>query len=186
MSGLVNYTYWKWDSILSPDFCRSALAAIDWATAEPAGVNNIPLPADPTIRVTDVMFQDPMQPIGCIARTYMEVANQAAGWNFALSGQEDTQFARYKSSNLGHYDWHMDAAMPKNGVQRKLSCVILLSDPTEFEGGVLQFKGLEDEILLCKQGSIIVFPSFVEHKVTPVTKGVRHTAVAWANGPSFR
>jgi PKHD-type hydroxylase len=45
---------------------------------------------------------------------------------------------------------------------------------------------MEDRNVLSKQGSIVVFPSFIEHKVTPVTKGVRYTAVTWANGPSFR
>jgi PKHD-type hydroxylase len=62
----------------------------------------------------------------------------------------------------------------------------LLNDPSEFEGGILQLKGMEDQNVLDKQGSIIVFPSFIEHKVTPVTKGVRYSAVTWASGPSFR
>lgn len=186
MAKFVNYAYWRWEAALTPEFCRSALAAVDWATAGAASVSNLPLPADPDIRVTDVLFQDPMQPLGCIARTYLEVANQSAGWNYTLTGQEDTQLARYKSINKGHYDWHMDSTPPVNGIQRKLSCVILLSDPAEFEGGVLQLKHLEDKNLLDKQGTIIVFPSFIDHKVTPVTKGVRHTAVTWAIGPAFK
>lgn len=182
----MNYMYWKWDAALNPEFCRAALAQVDWATAEPARVDNENAPADPSMRVTDIIFQNSMAPLGCISRTYLEVANQATEWNFALTGQEDTQLARYKSLDKGHYDWHMDARAPVAGVQRKLTCVILLSDPSEFEGGVLQLKGLENETLLDKQGSIIVFPSFIEHKVTPVTKGVRHTAVTWAIGPSFK
>jgi PKHD-type hydroxylase len=53
----------------------------------------------------------------------------------------------------------MDSFPPQNGIQRKLSCVILLNDPSEFEGGILQFKGMEDQNVLDKQGSIIVFPT---------------------------
>jgi PKHD-type hydroxylase len=188
MSDLVNYSYWKWDAILSKEFCHSALEQIDWATSGNATLGNDknnPV-IDTKIRRTDVVWQDPTQPLGCIAKCYMEMANQSAEWGYNLSSQEETQLGRYKSVDEGYYDWHMDAGPPQNGVQRKLSCVILLNDPSEFEGGILQFKGMEDRNLLDKQGSIIVFPSFVEHKVTPVTKGVRYTAVTWASGPSFR
>jgi len=184
---IVNYLYWKWDSALSQEFCHSSLEQVNWATAELAKINNAQGPLiDTDTRRTDVIWQNAMQPLGCIARTYIEVANQSAGWNFNLSGQEETQLSRYKSADEGFYDWHMDASTPKDGTQRKLSCVILLNDSSEFEGGVLQFKGAEDQILLAERGSIIVFPSFIEHKVTPVTKGVRYTAVTWANGPAFK
>jgi PKHD-type hydroxylase len=185
MSNLVHNTYWLWESALSKEFCHSALQQIDWASPEPASVttNNL---VDPKIRRTDIIWQDYMQPLGCIARCYMDSANQQAGWNYITDTQEATQLSRYKSVDEGYYDWHMDTFPPVNGAQRKLSCVILLNDPSEFEGGVLQFKGMEDRNVLNKQGSIVVFPSFIEHAVTPVTKGVRYTAVTWINGPSFR
>lgn len=186
MRKFVHYTYWKWEGVLSPEFCRSALEQIDWATSQEGSVVNEHTVIDPTYRRSDIVWQNAMQPLGCIARTYLEVANQSAEWNYVLGSQEDTQLTRYKSSDEGFYDWHIDAAPPQNGIQRKLSCVILLNDASEFEGGALQLKGAEDQILLEKRGSIIVFPSFMEHKVTPVTKGVRYTAVTWASGPSFK
>lgn len=185
MSTLVQNTYWVWEEALSKEFCRSVLEQVDWESAEQGTLtaNNI---IDLNKRRTDVIWQNPMQPVGCVARIYMESANQAGGWNYALTGQEDTQIGRYKSTDEGHYDWHLDSAPPQNGIQRKLSCVILLNDPSEFEGGILQFKGMEDRNVLNKRGTIVVFPSFIEHKVTPVTKGVRYSAVSWAHGPSFR
>jgi PKHD-type hydroxylase len=185
MSALVNYAYWKWDAVLSKEFCRSALEQIDWATAKDATVteNNV---VDTKSRRTDIVWQESAQPLGCIAKCYMEIANQSAEWGYNLGSQEQTQIGRYKSTDEGYYDWHMDAGAPQNGIQRKLSCVILLNDPSEFEGGVLELKSMEDQNVLNKQGTIIVFPSFIEHRVTPVTKGVRYTAVTWASGPSFR
>lgn len=186
MSALVNLVYWKWDGALSKQFCEAALAEVDWATSGLGTLGSENRPADPKTRVTDVKFQDGMTPLSCVARVYIEMANQSAEWGYSITGQEPTQLARYKSIDNGHYDWHMDSGPPQNGIQRKLTCVILLNDPSEFEGGVLQFKGMEDKIILEKQGTIVVFPSFVEHKVTPVTKGVRYTAVTWAIGPSFR
>lgn len=187
MNSIVNYTYWKWEAKLTKSFCQAALEEIDWFTAKQAEVNSTKTVVDLAMRRTDVFFQNPMGPMGCITRSYIEVANQNAGWSYDLTGQEDTQFGRYKSSDNGHYDWHMDSFPPENGSQRKLSCVILLNDPAEFEGGELLLENTnEEKNLLTKQGDIIVFPSFIKHKVTPVTKGVRYTAVTWAVGPSFK
>jgi PKHD-type hydroxylase len=185
MSTLVQNTYWLWEGVLSKEFCDSALAQVDWATAEQGTLTNAGI-VDLEQRRTDVIWQDFMQPLGCIARSYMDIANQSAGWGYSLASQESTQIGRYKSSDNGYYDWHMDSAPPQNGIQRKLSISILLSDPSDFEGGELQFKNMEDHKVLTKRGSIIVFPSFIEHRVTPVTKGVRYSAVTWASGPSFR
>ena len=188
MSTLVKHTYWLWEGALSKEFCRAALAEVDWATSKSGVVIGAEMNEVINLksRRTDVIWQHFMQPLGCIARAYIDVANQSAGWGYSLTTQEDTQLGRYKSSDEGHYDWHMDAGPPQNDLQRKLSVSILLSDPSEFEGGELQFKGMEDRKILTKQGSIVVFPSFIEHKVTPVTKGVRYSAVTWATGPSFR
>jgi PKHD-type hydroxylase len=186
MSSLTNNMYWFWEGALSKEFCNFALAEIDWTTAKAGGVNVDNPIVDPKQRRTDVIWQDFMQPLGCIARAYIDIANQAAGWNYALTSQEQTQIGWYKNADSGHYDWHIDATIPKDGVQRKLSISILLSDPSDFEGGELQFKGIEDRKILTKQGSIVVFPSFIEHKVTAVTEGNRYSAVTWASGPSFR
>jgi PKHD-type hydroxylase len=187
MSTLVHNMYWLWEGVLSKEFCRSALEQVDWATSSAGIIGQQEAPIiNLEARRTDVIWQDFMQPLGCIARTYIDIANQSAGWGYSLTSQEQTQIGRYKSADEGHYDWHMDAGPPKDGVQRKLSISILLSDPSEFEGGELQLKGIEDQKILPKQGSIVVFPSFIEHKVTPVTKGVRYSAVTWASGPSFK
>jgi PKHD-type hydroxylase len=184
---MVNTAYWHWEGALTKEFCDSTLAELNWANSKVAKVGDINLPVlDLNKRRTDVIWQSLMQPLGCIARMYIDVANQSAGWNYQLTNQEETQIGRYKSADEGYYDWHMDSDPPKDGIQRKLSISILLSDPSEFEGGELQFKNMEDQKVLTKQGSIVVFPSFLEHKVTPVTKGVRYSAVTWASGPSFK
>ena len=73
---------------------------------------------------------------------------------------------------------------------RKLSMVIQLSDPKDYEGGILEIHANEhyppppDE--LKRRGTIVVFPSFLRHRVIPVTKGVRYSLVAWIEGPHFR
>lgn len=185
MSTLVHNTFWIWEEALSKEFCEAALNELDWTASIQGTISETNI-TDTTKRRSDVVWQHSMQPLGCIARMYIETANYQANWAYHVSSQEDTQVTRYKSTDEGFYDWHMDAGPPREGNQRKLSCVILLNDATEFEGGILQFKGAEDKNVLTKRGSIIVFPSFIEHKVTPVTKGVRYSAVAWVSGPAFR
>jgi PKHD-type hydroxylase len=187
LNNLSANTYLVFDSALSKEFCKFVLSELDWSTSEVAATNHVGGPLiNEELRRTDIIWQDFMQPLGCLTKTYVEFANQSANWNYVLNGQEPTQLGRYKSSDEGHYDWHVDISPEKNGTQRKLSVGILLSDPSEFEGGEFQIKGMEDEKILTKQGSIVVFPSFIEHRVTPVTKGVRYSAVTWFRGPSFR
>ena len=69
----------------------------------------------------------------------------------------------------------------------------VLNDSNEFRGGDLEFqrigsggKIIKNNANLNKMGTIIVFPSFIEHRITPVTKGVRYSAVTWAQGPAFK
>lgn len=185
---MVDCSYWLWEGALSKDFCDFLLQEINWDEAESGVVGNSDgtFGPDSVIRRTDVIWQHNMLPIGCIARSHMESANQQANWNYTLTEQESTQLGRYRGEDQGYYDWHKDTFAPVNGIQRKLTCVILLNDPSEFEGGVLQFKGMEDTTVLKKRGSIVVFPAFIEHRVTPVTQGVRYTAVTWAYGPAFK
>jgi PKHD-type hydroxylase len=110
-------------------------------------------------------------------------------FHFDLTGcYELAQLGLYTDKDQGHYSWHVDAAMCDSKTPRKLSMVLLLSDPNEFEGGELQVKVDSDEIqtLELAKGRAWFFPSWVLHRVTPVTKGVRRSLVLWVGGPPFR
>ena len=132
---------------------------------------------------------------------YIHQANANAGWNFEWDFSESCQFTEYKKGQF--YDWHCDSYEepynnPKNqnthGKLRKLSMTVSLTDPVEYEGGDLEFDFRNtDEISqprICKEirkkGSVIIFPSFVWHRVKPVTKGIRHSLVCWNLGYPFR
>jgi PKHD-type hydroxylase len=104
-------------------------------------------------------------------------------WGFA----EQMQFTEYQAAQTGHYDWHLDAGAEHNYPPRKLSLVLQLSDPDQYEGGDLQvLKGHAPESVFRERGLIAAFPSFLLHRVTPVTSGVRHSLVSWVCGPAFR
>jgi PKHD-type hydroxylase len=120
---------------------------------------------------------------------YEKISNIVMGCNnerygFQLSGIDDAlQIGRY--SDGGHYDWHQDFGQGPVS-NRKLSISVQLDDPSEYTGGKLQFIGLPDNEASFKKGSLTIFPSFMTHRVTPVTEGVRHSLVSWIVGHPFR
>ncbi len=106
-------------------------------------------------------------------------------WGFDLSGLgERLQFTRYESDNAGTYGWHQDFGAQ---VSRKLSMILLLTDENGYEGGNVElFTGRKPEVLPRGRGTLIAFPSWALHRVTPVSKGVRNTLVTWVSGSDFR
>jgi PKHD-type hydroxylase len=101
---------------------------------------------------------------------------------------ERIQYTEYNETYKGHYGWHFDVGPGSRSCIRKLSIVVQLSDPGDYEGGDLQFSMDNDSILTAPktQGSIVIFPSYLRHRVTPVTKGTRRSLVTWISGPPFR
>jgi len=103
----------------------------------------------------------------------------------------EMQFTEYNAEDEGYYNWHIDTFLDgKNPSQRKLSMVIQLSDPNDYEGGVFEMQPwfMEPPPVdkLKTQGTVVVFPSLIRHRVTPVTKGTRYSLVAWMEGPKWR
>ena len=107
-------------------------------------------------------------------------------YRFDLYGfMEDMQYTVYGSGG-DHYDWHIDAG-GDNACPRKLSLSLQLSDPSEYEGGKLEFMNGKDVTVAARErGLVVVFPAYRLHRVTPVTKGIRKSIVVWTTGPQFR
>lgn len=95
---------------------------------------------------------------------------------------ERPQLLKYTAPSKG-YDWHMDVG---NGdaSNRKISISILLND--NYEGGELAFFMRGEQVIKADAGSAICFPSFLPHRVTPLTEGVRWSLVSWITGDPFR
>ena len=83
-----------------------------------------------------------------------------------------------------HYDWHIDVG--KSVPNRKLSFTIQLSKPEDYEGGDLEFLGTEiNKEAFRQQGTCVIFPSFLAHKITKVKSGTRYAIVGWVHGPTY-
>ena len=100
---------------------------------------------------------------------------------------EQIQYTEYYDTELGHYDWHMDIGTDELS-QRKISVTVQLSGPDEYEGGDLQLwpGGNYPMEAPRGKGNVVIFPSFMMHRVTPVTKGTRKSFVLWLGGGSYK
>ena len=121
---------------------------------------------------------------------YNKLANLAINCNnerywFDLLGfHQELQLTRYSEGDF--FDWHLDFGAGEISA-RKLSMTIQLSDSDDYEGGDLQFMmNNKIENAPREKGTIIIFPSFIMHRVTPITKGMRQSIVGWVSGPPYR
>lgn len=108
-------------------------------------------------------------------------------WHYGLhlDSMESIQYTRYPIG--GHYKFHNDIVVRKDPIMRKLSLVLAITDETEYKGGdfLLMPHGDNPERIRFKKGDLIAFPSWVPHKVEPVSEGHRITAVSWVYGPKL-
>jgi len=116
--------------------------------------------------------------------SYVERAN--SGFQVALNRQMEMQFLEYTADHAAHYDWHHDVQWNgQSGLDRKLSITVQLSDADEYEGGDFEFDELKTNADFRSKGTVLVFPSYLRHKIHPVTAGRRKALVAWFFGPRW-
>jgi len=154
------------------------------STLEKAGVLS---GAGKNIRDSSIKWLHPTDKYSWIYDTlihYIQEANSI--WKFNLHSVIDSiQYTEYKGGG-SHYDWHVDIG-PGSISHRKVSAIVQLSDPSEYEGGALQINtGGEIKTLPQVKGSVTIFPSYLLHRVTPVLSGTRKSLVLWAGGEHYK
>tara|TARA_R100001132_G_C3245294_1_gene74511 strand:+ start:164 stop:775 length:612 start_codon:yes stop_codon:yes gene_type:complete len=198
------YCYWHFKNALSKKFCDDIFTYCKDLKLNKGkvGKNKDMSTKDlKKVRDSDVIFLNQMW-IYREFQPFIQRANKNAGWNFQWDFTEPIQFTEYKKDQF--YGWHHDGWEepyndPKNlnmhGKIRKLSIIAMLSDPKDYKGGELEFDlrnrtNGKPSLILCKEGypkgSIIIFPSFVWHRIKPVTAGVRNSLVGWNVGHPFK
>lgn len=150
------------------------------------GAASVPIPA---IRRSQVKWVPRTEQWVWLYERFFDEVVQANNqlWAFDLTGfGDEIQLTRYEGGDQGHYGWHRDCG-DRASSNRKISAVVQLSPPEDYEGGHLQFmQGGGPTSEGRAQGSVVVFPSFEAHCVTPVTSGTRYSLVIWVKGPPFR
>ena len=131
-------------------------------------------------------MHDDKRELDWVFQKLFDMTNEANShlWDFNLShAEESIQYTEYLADG-GHYDWHLDCGH-KIQAQRKISITVQLND--DYEGGELQlWRGQEPVTALKKKGTVVIFPSYMLHRVTPVTKGKRNSLVLWMGGDHYR
>ena len=185
--------YFIWNKKLSHEICQKLinLGKGKWEQAQIFGSSDENKSLD-NVRKSDIVWIEE-QWVFDLIWPYMSAANERAGWKYNIVAAEPCQVTRYTKD--GFYTWHTDGIGSHkevfnkpdseflHGNTRKLSMSIILN--SDFEGGGFEIRNEYDRVPKLEEGSVIVFPSFMEHRIAPVTKGIRYSLVAWFLGPPF-
>jgi PKHD-type hydroxylase len=170
------------ENVFSPDDCDRVMDIGRTRALQPGQVSGSD--ADNSMRDSSVTLLKPDADTQWMYDRVFDVVSRFNNqlWRFELAGAEPMQFAAYGVDQ--HYDWHVDlwANKPKNA--RKLSVSVQLNASEEYEGGSFEVdqSGAPNAIGPRAKGAMILFPSYVLHRVQPVTSGIRHSLVTWFVG----
>lgn len=145
---------------------------------------------DHNLRRADLVWLDDVPGSDWVMDRIIDVVREANRDTFGFDLQsfsESAQVARYDSAREGHFDWHSDIGDGPLARQRKLTMVVQLSAPDSYAGGTFEvMPSAHIQQASPARGDATIFPSFLLHRVTPVTKGQRLSLTIWAHGPAFR
>jgi len=177
------------EPMFSPEQCQNIIDAGHAEKPQTAqvGMNKPGGGVDKKKRTTTISWI----PFDKLPQMYKKVEHQLSLVNLNHFGfgdiqvTENAQFTEYPVG--GFYDWHMDCDvnMQHEPPVRKISMTLLLNDPSEFKGGDLELMA-PGKFAELKQGHAIIFASFLNHRVNPVTEGIRQSLVCWFGGKPFR
>jgi PKHD-type hydroxylase len=195
---MYKHNYTLWEKGIPTHICDQIIKYGELQKLEGAKVgSNQHAPPRKEIRDSLIKFIKPQWILDWIIEPMLQ-ANQSI-YNFNLSNLEEIQFTKYGPNQF--YSWHIDLNENANEVRnndcRKLSMVVFLTDPKTYEGGELELRDVDavptatnkksiiTNSKFKDQGTMIIFPSYVWHRVKPVTKGTRYSLVGWWRGPLF-
>ncbi len=137
----------------------------------------------PDARRSTIALFPPEQRYAWIVERIVKMASEAnqKAWRFEIARSERLQFSAYGVGQ--YYDWHIDLGARGVLAHRKISVSVQLNGPDDYEGGDLEVSlGTTDKIATRKKGAMVLFPSYMRHRVLPVTRGTRYSLVAWLGG----
>jgi PKHD-type hydroxylase len=176
--------YYRFDKAFSNELCNDIRVRLQDAPLVDGTVGTGKVDSD--IRVSKVCWLPKTSKFLDVYSMIFGMAGKANDvfFNFNLESIDSKiQYTVYDETFKGYYDWHIDVGA--HSTRRKLSVVVQLSDPSEYEGGELQIHCGKVISVEKDKGTVIIFPSYLLHRVTPVTKGTRRTLVVWIDGPPF-
>jgi PKHD-type hydroxylase len=113
--------------------------------------------------------------------------NELCKWNFDIERVESIQVLKYEVGDF--YVTHIDVLPPtERNTQRKITVMVWLTDPEEYEGGEFILYPLDTDPITLKlrKGCAVIFPSFITHEASKVISGQRYSTTAWIEGPNWK
>lgn len=168
---------------LGDEDCARVVAELSPQEVRTATLGEAGTAADAQTRKTAIRFAPPNYWLEGIFERFAMEANKQCRWEYHITEAERVQLAEYQTDH--HYTWHTDTfTLSGSPLDRKITVVCLLNDT--FEGGEFDVRLYTDYNAPLKKGSMIAFPSILEHRVRPVINGTRFSATMWFKGPRFR
>lgn len=187
---IIKNHFYQFDSYFSEKFCNEIIAYMNEKKLNKGTIGNNEL--NIKNRDSDIIFFNEDW-LNKEIHPLIEEAN-IKSWDFQIDSHESVQFTKYGINQ--HYTWHMDC-FPVEKLKskvRKISIIIALNNGKNYTGGDVLLQNMdifnEEKIFNCdvlkKVGSVIVFPSFIVHRVMPITSGIRYSLVNWFKGDNFK
>jgi PKHD-type hydroxylase len=111
-------------------------------------------------------------------------------FHFELTGLTTMQYAVYRDTEAGYFDWHSDYGRYRGDPgqePRKITLSLQMSDGASYDGCDLEVRAAHPiDVAARERGTLMAFRANALHRVTPITRGVRKALVVWAAGPEFR
>lgn len=168
--------------------CARILEAVAAAPSRDAGL--VRQARDHNLRRADLVWLDDVDGSAWVMDHIIQIVRVANRdvFDFDITDfAESPQVARYGAEREGHFGWHSDIGEGRLAERRKLTIVVQLSDPQTYVGGDLEVMPGANVISADRaRGVATIFPSFVLHRVTPVTDGERRSLTVWCHGAPFR
>ena len=186
----MNNVWEVWTAALTSAECNAIVKRAERYPANEATVGfSETQRSDQGYRSSKVRWLDADREKDIVARV-MSFVHKSNRTNFGVDivAPFDIQFTEYVAANNGHYDWHQDVWLESpRPYDRKLSVVVQLSEPEDYAGGEFEFFGLQKPAeTFAPRGSMLIFPSWLQHCVRPVSAGTRKSLVTWVEGPRWR
>ena len=181
---------------LSPGECARLIDLFDASPDIKAG--RLSGGTETDTRICETLWMDDTAETAWIFVRLAELVAEVNRENFRFDldeFRESAQILRYSAPSItsggasaaGRYDTHVDIGTGGHSATRKLSLSIQLSSAGSYAGGGLQIDGNDKNWSAPRDaGTAILFPSFVKHRILPLTVGTRYALVAWIHGPAFR
>jgi PKHD-type hydroxylase len=182
----MKYDYYTYDLAVPVEACQEIKNNLEHDLD--TGITDLSAPVVKTAQVNVVPWAKAKRYLMNLEQLVMYTNKRFFGFDlYSMTDYDTVNYNQYNGTRGGEYAWHKDSARHDDAGDIKLTAILNLSNQ-RYQGGEFELflngSTLIDPIK--NTGSVIVFPSYIQHRVRPVTNGDRTTVSLWFSGPKFK